>query len=215
MIWKGSLLVYCFNMNQSILNRSRNDKFIMILDLPLAMKKKYDKTLKENFRVDTIQLSIFGSPVPSITVPEIALPFGGQVHKISSNSRPAYNPLSVKFLIDNGYKNYWILWNWINLFNDSKRSTSPIATAIAETTKFEIKPTIINPVNEYTSRFSIFSMDEFNNKIVSFTYTNAFPTSLSEINFSNQDPSEINCTVTFSFNQLSVDLVKNVNESTC
>jgi hypothetical protein len=202
-------------MNQTILNRSRNDKFIMILDLPKAMKKKYDKILKENFKVDTIQLSIFGSPVPEVTVPDISLPFGGQVHKISSNSRPAYNPLTVKFLIDNGYKNYWILWNWINLFNDSKTSSSLMGNVNGEVSNYNLVPKIINPISEYVSRFSIFSMDEFNNKIISFTYNNAFPTNLSEINFSNQDSSEITCTVTFSFNQLNVELVKNVNESTC
>jgi hypothetical protein len=202
-------------MNQTILNRSRNDKFIMILDLPKAMKKKDDKILKENFKVDTIQLSIFGSPVPEVTVPDISLPFGGQVHKISSNSRPAYNPLTVKFLIDNGYKNYWILWNWINLFNDSKTSSSLMGNVNGEVSNYNLVPKIINPISEYVSRFSIFSMDEFNNKIISFTYNNAFPTNLSEINFSNQDSSEITCTVTFSFNQLNVELVKNVNESTC
>ena len=38
---------------------------------------------------------------------------------------------------------------------------------------------------------------------------------LSELNFSNQDPSEINSSVTFVFDQLNVELLKNVNQSDC
>lgn len=202
-------------MNQTTLNRSRNDKFIMILDLPIAMKRLYDDTLESNFKVDPIQFSVYGSPVPEISVPDIQLPFGGQVHKISSNSRPAYPPLNIKFLVDNGYKNYWILWKWLNLFNDSKKSSSNIASGLGLPTPINRDITIANNVSEYTSRFSIFAMDEFNNKIVSFTYTNAFPTNLGEINFSNQDPSEINCSVTFAFNQLNLELLKNVDKVNC
>lgn len=201
-------------MNQAALNRSRNDKFIMVLDLPSAMKKKYDSVLGEGYKIDPIQFSIYGSPVPQISVPEINLPFGGQVAKVSSHFRPAYTPLQIKFLVDNGYKNYWILWNWLNLFNDVKKSTSTITNAI-DTPINTKDASLINPVTNYTSRFSIYSMDEFNNKIVSFTYTNAFPTTLGEINFSNQDASEINCTVTFAFNQLEVSLLKDVNRVNC
>lgn len=201
-------------MNQAALNRSRNDKFIMVLDLPLAMKKKYDSVLGEGYKIDPIQFSIYGSPVPQISVPEINLPFGGQVAKVSSHFRPAYTPLQIKFLVDNGYKNYWILWNWLNLFNDVKKSTSTVTNAI-DTPINTRDASLINPVINYTSRFSIYSMDEFNNKIVSFTYTNAFPTTLGEINFSNQDASEINCTVTFAFNQLEVSLLKDVNRVNC
>jgi hypothetical protein len=201
-------------MNQSILNRSRNDKFIMVLDLPIAMKAVSDPVLLSNYSADPIQFSIFGSPVPQIAVPDISLPYGGQVHRISSNARPAYNPLTIKFLVDNGYKNYWILWKWLNLFNDSKTSSSDIASNLNNTTIDNI-PILTNPVRNYTSQFSIFSLDEFNNKTIAFTYNNAFPTTLSELNFSNQDPSEINCTVTFAFNQLNVELLRDVNKVSC
>jgi hypothetical protein len=182
----------------------------MVLDLPLAMKDSYDPVLKKSYHIDPIQFSIYGSPVPKISVPEINVPYGGQVGRVSSGSRPAYDPISIKFLVDNGYKNYWILWNWINLFNDSQKSTSNINHLIPSDPSY-----FINSTTNYTSNFSIFSVDEYNNKIVSFNYTNAFPTGLSEINFSNQDPTEINCTVTFVFNQLNVTLLNNVDEVNC
>jgi hypothetical protein len=202
-------------MNQAVLNRSRNDKFTMVLDLPKAMKNIYDPVLGENLKINPLQFSIYGSPVPAVSVPDINVGFGGQVYRVSSNSRPAYNPLTIRFLVDSGYKNYWILWNWLNLFNDAKTSTSDITHALNVPIVGD-KPIVIqNPITNYTSQFSIFSLDEFNKKIVEFKYTNAFPTNLAEINFSNQDPSEINCSVTFAFNQLQVELIKDVDKISC
>jgi len=187
----------------------------MVLDLPKAMKNIYDPVLDENLKINPLQFSIYGSPVPAVSVPDINVGFGGQVYRLSSNSRPAYAPLTLKFLIDSGYKNYWILWNWLNLFNDAKTSISNITHA----TNVPIigdKPVVIqNPITNYTSQFSIFSLDEFNKKIIEFKYTNAFPTNLTEINFSNQDPTETNCSVTFAFNQLQVELIKDVDKVSC
>jgi hypothetical protein len=202
-------------MYQSALNRSRNDKFIMVLDLPIAMKNISDPVLKKNYNADPIQFSIYGSPVPQVSVPDINVPFGGQVHKISSNSRPAYNPLTIKFLVDNGYKNYWILWQWMNLFNDTKKSSSDIASLKSSPIEAHAPVLLGNQVLNYTSSFSIYSLDEYNNKVISFNYNNVFPTTLSELNFSNQDPSEINCTATFVFNQMDVVLLNNVDEVSC
>jgi len=196
-------------MIQTPLNKSRSDKFILILDLPLVLKNTFSHVLEENFKIDPLQLSVYGSPVPQINIPAVDVPYGGQVYKSSSFSRPAYDPLSIKFVIDNGYKNYWVLWNWLNLLNDYKESTSKAQTV--ENNSNVLK----NPMRDYTSSFNIYGMDEYNNKLISFKYTHAFPTQLSEINFSNQDPNEISSTVTFVFNRLEVDLEKNVNNVNC
>ena len=203
-------------MQQPPLNRSRNDKFVLVLDIPQALKNKYDSTSEDFFNIESLQMAVYGSPIPQITVPAISVPYGGQVYKATSASRPEYNPLTIRFLVDNGYKNYWLLWNWLNLLNDSKTSKSEqntIPDFSINDSKKDIR--IINPMSDYVSRFSIYGMDEYNNKIISFEYSHAFPTNLSELNFSNQDPSEINCTVTFAFNQLQVELVKNVNDTNC
>jgi hypothetical protein len=77
------------------------------------------------------------------------------------------------------------------------------------------KPTLETPMSELVSKFTIYALDEYNKKIVAFKYNHVFPVSLSEINFSHQDPSEISCTASFAFNQLDVDLLKNVDEETC
>lgn len=201
-------------MNQAILNKSRSDKFLMVLDIPPILKKKYDGVLDSTFKADTLQFTIYGSPVPAISVPPIDLAYDGQVYRASSMSRPAYDPLSVKFFVDNGYKNYWLLWQWLNLFNDAKDSTSNISIqspfiggSVDRNMKISMKDLI--------SKFSIYALDEYNNKIISFDYTDSFPISLGELNFSHQDSSEISCNVNFVFNQLQVKLLKNVNEATC
>jgi hypothetical protein len=197
-------------MYQTPLNRSRSDKFQLILDLPLALKKLYNTETGDNYKVDPIQFSVYGSPVPSINVPAIDVPFGGQVYKTSSFSRPAYDTLQIKFLVDNGYKNYWTLWNWLNILNDYKSSTSN-----AVSLNDNQSGTFGNPMNEYTSKFTIFGLDEFNKKIISFEYTNAIPTSLSEISYSSQEPNEINSTISFVFGKLNVNLISDVDQVNC
>jgi hypothetical protein len=201
-------------MNQAILNKSRSDKFLMVLDLPTELKKKFDHILESKYSADSIQFTTYGSPVPSVNVPSIDIPYDGQVYKTSSMSRPAYQPLNIKFFVDNGYKNYWILWQWLNLFNDAENSTSSIG--IKEIYKdLNIDPKLKISMTDLVSKFSIFALDEYNNKIISFDYTHAFPVFLGEINYSHQDPSEITCNVGFSFNQLRVKLLKNVNDASC
>jgi hypothetical protein len=197
-------------MYQTPLNRSRSDKFQLILDLPLALKRLYSTATNDNYKVDPIQFSVYGSPVPSINVPAIDVPFGGQFYKTSSFSRPAYDPLQIKFLVDNGYKNYWTLWNWLNILNNYKSSTSNAVTLVDGNSKI-----LSNPMNEYTSNFTIFGLDEYNKKIISFEYTHVIPTSLSEISYSNQEPSEINSTVSFVFGQLNVNLINDVDQVNC
>lgn len=198
-------------MLQTPLNRSRLDKFTLVLDLPMMVKNIVDPVLQDNLRVDPIQFSIFGSPVPQIAVPPVDVAYGGQVYRTSSFSRPAYDPLAVKFLVDNGYKNYWILWNWLNVLNNYKTSTSTAHSAQDNLPNGRL----INPMSNYTSNFTVFALDEYDNKIISFNYSNCLPTNLSELSFSSQEPNEITSTITFVFNQLEVKLLKDVNQVSC
>jgi hypothetical protein len=200
-------------MNQAVLNRARNDKFLLILDLPKIFKGKYDNLLKSDFHPDTVQYTCYGSPVPTVSVPAIDIPFGGQVLKASSISRPSYTGLSVPFVVDNGWKNYWILWKWINLFNDQK---SGIPVFNYKTKDDSAGPNAVqNSMYDFVTSITTYALDEFNNRIIGFKYTHAFPVSLSDVKLSHQDPSEIICNVSFSFNQVHANLLKDVDDSTC
>lgn len=201
-------------MNQAILNKSRSDKFLMVLDIPLELKKRFDVVLESKYDADTIQFATYGSPVPSVNVPSIDVPFDNQVYKASSLSRPAYQPLNIRFFVDNGYKNYWLIWQWLNLFNEAKTSTSRIGVREVPRDRNVDVPLGIT-MADLVSQFSIYALDEYNKKIISFTYNHAFPVSLGEINYSHQDPSEITCVAGFAFNQLHVDLIKNVDNTDC
>jgi len=194
-------------MNQAVLNRARKDKFLFVLDIPNALKNIEDPVLQSSYTADPIEFTIVGSPVPKISVPSKEVPFGGQTYHVSSLTRPTYGPFSVKFLLDNGYQNYWILWNWLNLFNDNTTSTSQLTQVN--------NGYVSNPMSDFTSNFTIYTLDEFNNKLMSFTYTQAFITGLSEFDFSYQEPGEISCSASFAFNQLQVQLMKNVNIPSC
>jgi hypothetical protein len=202
-------------MLQPPLNRSRNDKFILVLDIPKALKNKFTQGFGDFFNVDPLQISIFGSPVPAISVHSIKIPYGGQSYQTSSFSRPEYTSLNIKFLVDNNYKNYWIIWSWLNLLNDAKKSTSDANISISELNITEKQAVLKNPMSDFTSRFWIYGLDEYNKRIISFEYTHAFPTNLSELNYSNQDPTEISCTVSFVFNQLEVELLNDLNKAVC
>lgn len=194
-------------MNQAILNRARKDKFSLVLDIPKALKDIQDEVLQTNYNADSIEFTVISSPVPKVAVPAQEVPFGGQVYHVPRFSRPSYGTFNMKFLLDNGYQNYWILWNWLNLFNDSEQSTSDANKMNGNY--------ITNHLSDYTSNFTVYTLDEFNNKIMSFTYTDTFITGLSEFEFSYQSPEEISCTASFAFNQMQVSLLKNINIASC
>ena len=197
-------------MQQPVLNRSRSDKFAFVLDLPKALKDQVNSVL-DITNADPVQFTTFGSPVPAVSVPDINLAYAGQSYHTSSNSRPAYPPLNIKFLVDNGYQNYWILWKWLNLFNDASDSVTNINAATVSNDNIRLS----NPLSDYSSTFSLFALDEYNNKIIEFKYTSAFITGLSPIEFSFQNPDQIVCNATFVFNQLKVDLITDINVSAC
>jgi hypothetical protein len=199
-------------MNQSVLNRSRSDKFQFILELPKILKNSVDSVIQKPYSSDNVQFTCMGSPVPEIKIPSISVPFGGQVYHTSSDSRASYSQLAVKFFIDNGYQNYWILWKWLNLFNDSQEGTTSMNAPLNENRNEII---LTNPITDFSSNFQIFALDEFNNRVVAFNYKQAFITGLSDIDYSYQEPNEILCTATFVFNQLNVELLKDVNVSSC
>ena len=199
-------------MQQAIINSSRTDKFLLVLDLPVVLKKMQDDIIQTSYKADQVQYTAFGSPVPEIHVPSITLPYGGQSAKATSGSRSPYHPLDVLFVVDNGYQNYWILNTWLNQLNDQYNSTSNMSVGVGVPNQ-PIK--LNNPVSEFNSSFTTFGLDEYDKPIISFTYSNAFITKLSRISFSHQEPHLMTCTATFDYNQLHTKLLKDIHVSSC
>lgn len=194
-------------VEQSPLNVGLKDKFILVLTLPVVMRQL--STIEPNISLDPLQFKIFGAVVPPIQVPHNEVGFSGQVYNVSSYVRPNYDPLDVSFVVDNNYKNYWMLWKWLSILNDPLQS---------KYNGNDIKPEdwenrlLSGNLSEYQANFSIYGKNEYNQSIIEFRYHNAFINSLGSINFNYKDSEVMESSVQFRFSQLEVflkDPIKN------
>jgi len=189
-----------YPVSQSILNKGRQDKYEMVLSLPEALRNHKD-IVRSNDKVDfdALQFSITGSPVPDIVVPAIGQQYQGQEVKISSHSRSPYENIFVTFRVDNLYRNWWTIYKWLELLNAAKASHYN-ADDIAAGEAWEA-------MQHYTANFTIYGLDEFNNRVIRFDYTGCFPVSVQSPKFSDQDESEISSQFEFAFTFFEATLV--------
>lgn len=186
---------------QSVLNRASKDRFILVLNLPQVLRKQ--SILNDLISIDPLQISINGTIVPAIQVPPNEVRFGGQSYNVTSLTRPNYGPLTVNFIVDNKFRNYWVLWKWLTILNDPKTSLYTGTDPKLETWKDRIPSGILT---EYQTNFSIIGLNEYNQKTIEFVYYNAFITGLGGITYDYNDPEMIKTTADFQFSQLDVIL---------
>ena len=200
------------SLNQSQLNKSRLDKFLMVIGLPDSLKNintadlgaRSDNKVNEN----SLQFSVYGAVIPSVTVPEITEQYAGQSFKVSSHVRPAYSNITVNFTIDNNFNNYWILYKWLDLLNNDKNSVfdfDNISKTQSPSTRNKNKS--LTPPDLYMTDMTLYAKDEFDKNKVKFTYKNAFPVSLGAINYNYRTEGEVETTFEFAFSQLMVELL--------
>ena len=186
---------------QSQLNKSRSDKFLLVLNLPPKLRNIQSNSVRSNnlLQQDALQFSVYGSVVPNVSVPEVTAGYGGQSYKLSSNSRAAFDNISVNFTIDNRFNNYWVIFKWLALLNDPKgKGYSPDEQL---NTDKKIAP------EQYQTDFTLFGKDEFDKNIIKFTYTKAFPVNLGSIDYSYREETELTTTFEFAFSQFFVELM--------
>jgi hypothetical protein len=195
---------------QSQLNKSRFDKFLLILNLPPILRNSNTNNLnvrtKELVQKESIQFSVYGSVIPTVSVPEVEAPYAGGTYKLSSNSRPPYDNITVNFTIDNKFNNYWVIYKWLDVMSDDVGIIYN-ATEVTDTGRETYK---LNPKLQpqaYQTDFTLYGKDEFDNNIVKFTYTKAFPISLGSIDYNYREPGEIETSFTFAFSQFLTELV--------
>jgi len=188
------------NVNQqAILNKAQQDKFLMVFDVPPILKNHNNKLSHDNISLirDSVQFSIHGTAVPEITVPAVENRFAGSTLYVSSHSKNSYPPVTVKFNIDNEYKNYWVIYQWLNLLHDQEKGYYNVRDLKAIDKNF----------NDYQTDLTIFGKDEFNNNRIKFTYTKAFPTTIEAINYNYQGSGEISSGFTFVYSQLRTEVL--------
>jgi hypothetical protein len=177
---------------QSYLNKTRKDKFIMVFTLPEALKLIKSKLSRTNKTIipDTLQFSVFGSVIPEISVPEVEVPYSGQTMKVTSYARPSYPKNKINFTVDNLFNNYWVIYKWLQLFNDERKG---FYSSSLQEDKGQLK--------NYETNLTVFGLDEYSNRIIQFNYYHAFPVSLGGINYSDRDPGELESSFEYSYHQ--------------
>lgn len=212
-------------IDQSILNKTRKDKFILVLDVPKVLKP-YESTVRNPkfVNLDKLQYSVYGTFVPKVSIPSEEIRVYGQSYNITSTARPNYSPITVNFNVDNNFENYWVLWKWLNVLNNAK--TSGMDKHFAEFNKINDvmlnsgmpnsnkgkKVTfdfykMVNDYTDYQTGVTIYGLREYNEKIIKFDYSNAFITSLGDLKYDYKDPNEMECSFDLAFNQLEVTLL--------
>ena len=204
------------DIQQSILNKNRKDKFLLILNLPDALKKintsGQNTRSSEGLNIDTLQYSVHGTIVPTTIVNSTTLPYAGQSLNVSTGKRENYSEVTVNFAVDNQFNNWWVLWKWLNFINNAQTSTldneglvtyAKLTTGANDTFLFSSTGNL----QPYMSKITVYGLDEYNNKKIQWNYSKAFITKLDGINYSYKDPELIESSFTFSFSQLFAELL--------
>lgn len=188
---------------QAPFNKSRIDKFTMVLNLPPALKPISDKFNANNrtINLDALQFSVFGVVVPEITVPAVETRYSGSTIYVSSHNRSSFPASSVNFTIDNQFSNYWVIYQWLNVMRDEKEGSAGQILNARDLAKSGAV------LKDYASIFTLYARDEFNNNIIKFDYYNAFPTKLGSISWNYQDSKEIQSSFEFVFSNITCTLV--------
>jgi hypothetical protein len=181
---------FYYTSKESVLNTSRKDKFILVIDLPPALKPYIKKFNKQCFGgdEDRLKFSVWGAVIPETASSVIEHSVGGQTFKFSGNNREKYEAITCNFTVDNNFENYFILRKWLDLQNDS------------------LKGGATNCVKNYSTAISLYVLNEYDQPTVEFIYSDAFVTKLGGIEVNRRDAEESETTFTFEFSQLSMNL---------
>ena len=184
-------------VQQSVLNKARGDKFRVVIPLPKILKNKATRLVRSIDLVnkDALDFSIYAISMPDVTVEREDVKFGGQTPRVSSFARKAFDPVKIKYVLDNEFNNYWLLYSWLNLIHEERTGLVPTAKGgrISEA--------------EYNTNIKVFGLDEYNKPKIEWTFVSAVPTSIGDFEFNYQEAHEIESTFEFQFHQLLVKIL--------
>lgn len=217
---------------QTVLNKSRVDKFVLIIDTPNVLKdfETDSARTQELLNRDKMQYSIIAQNMPAHTIPAVGIPFRGQTPHVTSQAREEYPPVKVQFTIDNNFDNYFFIWKWLSILNNVRNSGMDPHFAEFKTLKnraldtardkgfSQIKKSSLEPITykhikmvnnymDYQTIISLYGLREYNEKIVKFDYYDAFPISLGGFEYDYRNTEEISCSFEFSYSQIDITLI--------
>lgn len=182
---------------ESPLNKTFQDKFYFIFELPEALKNLQKRTVNGKSQLGIgkkpVQWSIIKAEVPNINIKANAINYGGGTLHVSSHTKSPYDPFKLTFKVDSNWLNYYTIYEWINLIYNEREGHFD-AENLANDTKF----------SSYAIPVSIVGLDEYNNPTMQWIFTYAFPTDLSSISMDYTSTEEIEFTATFVFSQMQI-----------
>jgi hypothetical protein len=198
------------SINQAIMNKARADKFLLVLSLPPVLRDINTPILsartQDLIQEDSLQFSIWGTIVPSISVPQQETRHSGQSYNVTGQSRPAYPPITVNFTIDNNFNNYWMLWKWLDKMN--KIRESGMDSHFADKNISNSVGSNGHKFTDYQTTMTIYALDEYDNRVAQFDYYNAFLTEVGDIQYNYRTENELESSFSFVFNQMDIILLE-------
>jgi hypothetical protein len=218
-------------IQQTVLNKQRQDKFILVLDTPPVLKQYETNIAREKSLLnrDKMQFSIIAVNLPTHNIPAVAVPFMGQTTHHTSQTREEYPPVKVQFTVDNNFDNYYFIWKWMYIMNNPRTSgmdghfaefvtlnnqLDPLRNkALNERVRSDFKPItykhlkMLNKYTDYQTTMTLIGLREYNEKIIRFQYFNAFPQSLGELVYDYRKEDEVACSFDFAYGQIDIDLI--------
>ena len=187
-----------YDIIQSPLNKTLEDKFIFVMNLPDCLKNlrsKYVKDISEmGIGRNSIAWALTNVTIPTNSIKAQSMPYAGGHHYISSHTKTPYDPLKIEFKIDNKYANYFTIYEWMNLIYHEKEGHFDAENLSSE--KFG--------ADTYATQLAVIGTDEYNKPIIQRSFTHAFPTELPSIKLNYQNTGEITCSCSFVFSQMYV-----------
>ena len=184
-------------IRQSFLNKSRVDKFRVNIPLPSVLRDRDTRSIRSEKYVnkDGLNFSIYAINIPGVSVQSVDVGFAGQTPRTSSFVRTPFEPVEVKYVIDNWYSNYWLLYSWLNMVHDQR-------TGLVNTDNSGSQA-----LQDYTTTITVMGLDEYNENKIAFSFTSCVPTELGSIDYNYQEPTEIQSSFKFQFHQMEIKII--------
>lgn len=187
-----------YDFFQSPLNKTLQDKFLFVMNLPDCLKNLKERYVASMSQVgigkNAITWSLTNVQIPRESIKAQSLPYAGGHHYISSHTKTPYDPLKIQFKIDNKYANYFTIYEWMNLIYHEKHG------------HFDAENLGHGKVGSqvYSTNLAVVGTDEYDKPIIQWTFTNAFPIDMPSIKLDYQSTGEITCSCQFAFSQMYI-----------
>jgi hypothetical protein len=187
-----------YDVIQSPLNKTLEDKFIFVMNLPECLKNIQSKYIKELSQAgigkNAVAWSLTNVTIPRESIKAESMPYAGGHHYVSSHVKTPYDPLKIEFKIDNKYANYFTMYEWMNLIYHEKAGHFDAENLANGVIGSQV----------YATNLSVVGTDEYDKPIIQWTFTNAFPTEIPSIKLDYQNTGEITCSCEFVFSQMYI-----------